>query len=1458
MHAARKQNHNNAALRNQLLSTDIGNIDVRDEPTINQSQQQQQPFQQDFQYQPQQPYHPPASNGFHPSQRFPPHPQQSQYFLQPIPPSMPYAPSSPSSGPRSRRSSIQSNNSSFNMSSMGNFIKNKSKSKFSGGGDDDDDEDGKDVMIDDNGATMSFDDLTTLKDRGRYGGQSSFDSTPIIPTLASPASRPPMGGPKGTSVSNVQYRKQMTAYKKHVMATAGKLNDPRSMSFQGGDRNPYLDAGGGKDPRAMSLQGGGRNPYLGDPRAMSLQGGNPMYDPRAMSLQGGNPYQGGPAPIQGPRTNSMTSGPNPYMNPNQSRSNSLMNQQSSFQQGPRAYSLTSNPYQQQKLQQQKFQQLPQQPHPFNRPPINSNEFQPPHPINGKNSNNNSPKFGPQALGSLPHRNSASNLPLNTRPLSAGQSPQLQQQPQIPVSQQQQQQQQQYRMSQQKRPSSGDLNGFHPPRNSNGGLSNSFSGYNPSTPTIEEAPTLPEHTENEASEDPIVDKEKKSETKETSSPEHHYLADNTLNNNDQFDDSGVTYSDFSASQEKSFIAPNDESTPSPAGNNNYQKKPVNNNLQHLVDDSEFDENDETPSKLPRTKGLPHLSLLKLRDEDSDDNLSNEDTSEQAQAQKPQLQSQGQQPQPLHRVLEPVSETEPAQSYATRNTTPPPIGSNEYSRRNSPTKSPFGTPSRNKMISSPGKSSSSPLKRQAGGDGTNGHKKNPLTTMSISSMSEYSTFSGISDGYDTAVDTESRKKIYQLAENSGTTNDVFVTASQFSLPGNSADNNYGHESRQNSRDYFENKDLDLDAHKKLPDTITEGDSYASDLTPKINEYTDNSVNENVDNHINNQGDATPVIEKQHRLSHSYDPSVISNANDSNGSALNDDSSINSSKTSGSIKKSFKSPKFLQKWSKRRNEKKKNNSFEPVTKPVEIKKSEQNALQKQQQQNESPKVPLSTRELPPTPPTNVNNTLGSSSTGPVPSKGLHIIKDVNSSTTNENKSDYEDNSSHSLDPGIPRTRSLDPGVNKPRKSPSLSPTITTKLDKSGDELTITSQEGDGFNQNVSGSGNTNLGSQPTSASGTHSSYSTNNTIDTEPENEFDDTQDSKKLPVTSASKDSSVSEGTSIEALSIPNGKSVENGVASKSSEVGGAEGSRKLESSFEPEPIMNVKAPEITKRLNLTVDQLGIMEDKSSIVRELELVSKELGDSIRREIELEDQIRKKDIIPSPTFNHHNELRDKALIISKLEASLNEERRKRYIAEEHVLLWENDLKPSSLQLSYENEKLRSELINMNETISKQASEIAALRYDSPKNEDEVDSLTRTNKELETVTIPSLKNEIEVLNNDKKRLLMMTEKFKQLKTEKSELEIKLKEADKLNYIHSKQLEDEIAQMKQKYEQKVNKSSESTNSSPVNNNRLKKTFLTELGSHNNSFDSLKPPSPINGKRINSFSLINVTSPNEK
>lgn len=244
-------------------------------------------------------------------------------------------------GAGSRKASLTS------QSGMQRFFR---RNKSGGNGVGFDDDVGADMLDMTSAINMSIEDLSHIKDRGRYGinNMALLDTTPLIPVL---------GGGASTSnkvpVSSVEYRKQMNYHKKLAMSMSSQSRantmsgpnpmgpqmngvDGRTMSLNTYGQGPRMmslnsNSVAPNGPRTMSLNNrmqmngmAPNQPY--DPRAMSLNnrmppGGNYMghpMDPRAMSMRGmGHPNQNmqpmipnGMGPGPGPRTMSLNNQPN--------------------------------------------------------------------------------------------------------------------------------------------------------------------------------------------------------------------------------------------------------------------------------------------------------------------------------------------------------------------------------------------------------------------------------------------------------------------------------------------------------------------------------------------------------------------------------------------------------------------------------------------------------------------------------------------------------------------------------------------------------------------------------------------------------------------------------------------------------------------------------------------------------------------------------------------------------------------------------------------------------------------------------------------------------------------------------------------------------------------------------------------------------------------------------------------
>lgn len=201
---------------------------------------------------------------------------QERPFVNPSNSLYPRAQHPPVSAAGSRKGSLTSTS-----SAMSRFFRKGPRTR------DEKDFEGDEVI--DSGNEVFFDDLSHIRDRGRYGmnPDSSLDSTPLIPTLAS---RPNAVNGK---MSNTQWRKQQLASRKAQFSGASQQpNSPRAMSFQ-------------NSPRAMSVNS--RTPGMYEQRAQSMRMGEaPPLQGLGIPLNNhSNPEFSSSPPIGGPRAMSL-------------------------------------------------------------------------------------------------------------------------------------------------------------------------------------------------------------------------------------------------------------------------------------------------------------------------------------------------------------------------------------------------------------------------------------------------------------------------------------------------------------------------------------------------------------------------------------------------------------------------------------------------------------------------------------------------------------------------------------------------------------------------------------------------------------------------------------------------------------------------------------------------------------------------------------------------------------------------------------------------------------------------------------------------------------------------------------------------------------------------------------------------------------------------------------------------
>lgn len=134
--------------------------------------------------------------------------------------------------------------------------------------------------------------------------------------------------------------------------------------------------------------------------------------------------------------------------------------------------------------------------------------------------------------------------------------------------------------------------------------------------------------------------------------------------------------------------------------------------------------------------------------------------------------------------------------------------------------------------------------------------------------------------------------------------------------------------------------------------------------------------------------------------------------------------------------------------------------------------------------------------------------------------------------------------------------------------------------------------------------------------------------------------------------------------------------------------------------------VKEPFSFTKEELAIMTCNNDLQNELQLVTSELAISIGRELELESQLRVRSNKSSGAAEEHKprgpsrsnmeaSLAEKTRIIAELQEKLNNERRLRFISEEHAILAEHGQLPSALKLDYEKNEIYKQLLAKNDLV-------------------------------------------------------------------------------------------------------------------------------------------------------------------
>ncbi|CAN3369665.1 hypothetical protein DICA4_F23596 [Diutina catenulata] len=176
---------------------------------------------------------------------------------------------------------------------------------------------------------------------------------------------------------------------------------------------------------------------------------------------------------------------------------------------------------------------------------------------------------------------------------------------------------------------------------------------------------------------------------------------------------------------------------------------------------------------------------------------------------------------------------------------------------------------------------------------------------------------------------------------------------------------------------------------------------------------------------------------------------------------------------------------------------------------------------------------------------------------------------------------------------------------------------------------------------------------------------------------------------------------------------------------------------PVPSAGTATPVVPQTANprplyFTKEEMAIMTCNNDLLTELELVTTELASSIKRELALESGSR------HPQAQAHEQAADQSRTIAQLQEKLNDERRKRFLAEEHAMLYEHGQQPSALKLNYEKSELYKELLIKSDMVSQLEDRLADAAQGAPQGDqtlfDKYNEILQENTDLKFRVIPEL----------------------------------------------------------------------------------------------------------------------------
>ncbi|QPG74866.1 hypothetical protein FOA43_002202 [Brettanomyces nanus] len=201
--------------------------------------------------------------------------------------------------------------------------------------------------------------------------------------------------------------------------------------------------------------------------------------------------------------------------------------------------------------------------------------------------------------------------------------------------------------------------------------------------------------------------------------------------------------------------------------------------------------------------------------------------------------------------------------------------------------------------------------------------------------------------------------------------------------------------------------------------------------------------------------------------------------------------------------------------------------------------------------------------------------------------------------------------------------------------------------------------------------------------------------------------------------------------------------------------------------------------LQPSQLGVLNDNTKLLKELQIVSTELAGSISRELTLEGKLRAKSLVSASILKET----ENGSKVSELTEQLNEERRKRYATEEMILKRSDGVSDNSqmTEMGYKNSSLSKKIVELEDQLQSEKMRTNLLEEERDKLKSSLEDMSKKYRDLTNNVVPELQNQVEILSNSNNPQNSLEERLESLQLENESLkQQQISESDEVTVLKS------------------------------------------------------------------------------